>query len=348
MTFLAWIWNRGFEQLEDAFSMGATYGAPVLLGALVCAALFYAHRRGSRGRKASLRGFIRSTFVGRILLHPSSLIDMRLWTLNTLVFASAYGLLILSASFWREATLHLLTGVFGAHAPLAWPAWTVLALATVLQLLAFELGYWFGHYLFHVVPSLWEFHKVHHSAEVMTTFTELRQHPVEIIAVTNAEALCTGLVFGAMTYAFGAGVRPFTLLNGNIALMLFLMTIGHLRHSHMWIPFTGWLGKLLQSPAHHQIHHSDNPRHFNMNLGYSLALWDWLFGTLYLPTEKETIRFGVGARHIDFSSTLRLYVMPFVRAGERLKEAVAPQKAMETAPAPPALAEAPPPRRKVA
>ena len=66
--------------------------------------------------------------------------------------------------------------------PPLWPAWVVMTMATALQLLTYEFAYWFGHYLFHKVPAMWEFHKVHHSAEVMTTLTELRQHPVEIIA----------------------------------------------------------------------------------------------------------------------------------------------------------------------
>ena len=151
----------------------------------------------------------------------------------------------------------------GPHAPTRWPAWTVLTLATVLQLLAYELAYWFAHYCFHKVPALWEFHKVHHSAEVMTTLTELRQHPVEIIAFMNLIGLSTGIVFGVMTYAFGPGVRPFTLLNGNILLMAFLVTYGHLRHSHMWIAFTGFAGRILQSPAHHQLHHSADPAHYD-------------------------------------------------------------------------------------
>ena len=176
-------------------------------------------------------------------------------------------------------------------------AWSVLALATVLQILAYELAYWFAHYCFHKVPALWEFHKVHHSAEVMTALTELRQHPVEIIAFMNLIGLSTGAVFGAMTYAFGPGVRPFTLLNGNILTMAFLLTYGHLRHSHMWIAFTGVAGRILQSPAHHQLHHSDNPAHFDKNLGFALAVWDWAFGTLAIPARtREPIVFGSAAR----------------------------------------------------
>ena len=40
----------------------------------------------------------------------------------------------------------------------------------------------------------------------------------------NLIAIATGAVFGVMTYLFGPGVQPFTLLNGNIVLMLFLVT----------------------------------------------------------------------------------------------------------------------------
>jgi sterol desaturase/sphingolipid hydroxylase (fatty acid hydroxylase superfamily) len=83
--------------------------------------------------------------------------------LNGVVFTSVYGMLGLGLFFWRDAIVAGLTGVFGPPLPAHWPAWAVLGLATVLQLLAYELAYWFAHYLFHKVPALWEFHKVHHA-----------------------------------------------------------------------------------------------------------------------------------------------------------------------------------------
>jgi sterol desaturase/sphingolipid hydroxylase (fatty acid hydroxylase superfamily) len=168
---------------------------------------------------------------------------------------------------------------------------------------------------------LWEFHKVHHSAEVVTTLTELRQHPVEIIAFMNWIGLATGIVFGLMTYGFGPGVRPFTLLNGNILTMMFLLTYGHLRHSNLWIAFTGVAGRILQSPAHHQLHHSANPAHFDKNLGFALALWDWAFGTLAIPAKtREPIVFGVGDEGAPFRSTLSALAAPCARLpGHALK-----------------------------
>ena len=318
MGALDWLASAASDRLHDTFGPTAAYGPPALLGALLCSIAFYGWRRMSRGRQTSAKGFMRSVFAKRVLLHPSSILDMKLWALNTLAFAGAYGMLGISGLFWRGIGVAIMTGLFGAHEPTTWPVWAILALTTVLELLAYELAYWTGHYLFHAIPALWEFHKVHHSAEVMTTLTEMRTHPVEIISFMNAIGLATGLVFGALTYTFGPGVRPFTLLNGNIVLMLFLITIGHLRHSHLWIPFTGLMGRLFQSPAHHQIHHSDDPKHFNTNLGFALAVWDWAFGTLYIPNEREPIRFGVGARHVDFSSVLKLYFLPFKRSAQAL------------------------------
>ncbi len=316
MSGPAAVWAALQSTVLEPFKPASAYGAPALIGALAVSALYYADRRRARGRLLSMRGFARSIFPRRILLHPSSLVDMRLWLLNGVAFASAYGMLGLGLFFWRDEVVAGLTHEWGPHAPARWPAWTVLTLATALQLLASELAYWLAHYGFHKIPALWEFHKVHHSAEVMTTLTELRQHPVEIIAFMNLIGLSTGIVFGVMTYAFGPGVRPFTLLNGNILLMAFLLTYGHLRHSHMWIAFTGLAGRILQSPAHHQLHHSASPAHYDRNLGFALAVWDWAFGTLVIPASaREPIVFGVGPEAPPFRSARAAFVIPCARFG---------------------------------
>jgi len=314
-----WLWSAIGDRFDLAFGAAGAYGAPAMVGALFCSLAYYVWRRRSRGRPISVRGFVRTIFAGRIVWNPSTIVDVKMWVLNGLVLAGGYGYLAFGNVFCRDATLAALEAGFGARTPAAWPAWIVLVMATLFELLAYELAYWFGHFLFHRIPALWEFHKVHHSAAVMTTFTELRQHPVEILAFMNLIAIATGAVFGVMTYVFGPGVQPFTLLNGNVVLMLFLVTYGHLRHSHMWIPFTGVAGRILQSPAHHQIHHSDNPAHWDKNLGFALAVWDWAFGTLYVPSrEREKIRFGVGPTEDQFSTVPRNYLMPFARFGEHI------------------------------
>ena len=305
-----------FGHAAAYFTPGAPYGAPSLIGALLCMVGWYVWRR--RGRTTSLRHFARAMFPARILNHPSSWVDMRLWALNVLALAAGYSWLAVGAWFWRERMLASLS----LAGPAGWlhaPPLVAILVTTLVELLAFEFAYWFSHFVFHRVPWLWEFHKVHHSAEVMTVLTEMRQHPIEIIAFMNASALATGLVFGAMTWVFGPGAHSLTLLNGNLALALFLMTWGHLRHSHVWIPFRGLAGRLFQSPAHHQVHHSLDAAHYDKNLGFALAVWDWAFGTLHVPArENEIARFGVGEEYEDYATVGRSLTRPFGKSAEVL------------------------------
>ena len=43
----------------------------------------------------------------------------------------------------------------------------------------------------------------------------------------------------------------------------------------------------------HQIHHSAESHMFNKNYGMTTHLYDWVFGTLYLPRRGEVFRWGL-------------------------------------------------------
>ena len=111
-----------------------------------------------------------------------------------------------------------------------------------------------------------------------------------LVLITSASVAVTLAAKSARQQALTVGF-------GIIALV-FAYLVNHLQPSHMWIAFTGLWGKLLLSPAHHQIHHSTDPAHFDRNLGSSLAVFDWLFGTLHVPARKrEKLTFGVDRFH---------------------------------------------------
>ena len=184
--------------------------------------------------------------------------------------------------------------------------------------LAYELGYWFNHWLSHRVPLLWEFHKVHHSAEVLTPLTNFRVHPVYTWVFANILALSAAIANGFANYMFGETTYQYAFADSNIILVLFIHAYVHLQHSHVWIAFSGWLGRVFVSPAHHQIHHSTNPKHFNRNYGSCLALWDWMFGTLYVPgKEKEKLSFGAEKDEYPAHTISGELIAPFIRAGAR-------------------------------
>ena len=118
-----------------------------------------------------------------------------------------------------------------------------------------------------------------------------------------------------MSLALGERVPAFTFDGVNALLVLFFLTFVHLQHSEVWLPLTGLAGRLLMSPAHHQIHHSIDPMHYNSNLGNALAIYDWLFGTLIVPQKTSPrLVFGVFEPGVDPHSVTELIVTPFRKA----------------------------------
>ncbi len=130
MNLFAWVWTAILGQLQSVFNVDSPTGPVALGGALVFCALFYVEARRKRGRKISIDGFFTSVFPSRILWHASSRLDMRLWVVNTLVFASAYSMLAIGSLLWRNATLALLELAFGPGGFGAWPVWAILTTAT--------------------------------------------------------------------------------------------------------------------------------------------------------------------------------------------------------------------------
>jgi sterol desaturase/sphingolipid hydroxylase (fatty acid hydroxylase superfamily) len=92
------------------------------------------------------------------------------------------------------------------------------------------------------------------------------------------------------------------------------ITGSNLRHSHVWLAYPGWLSRILISPAMHQIHHSEDKRHHDKNMGNIFAFWDWMAGTLYVPKGYEPLRFGLGDAGAGHDTFWGLLKQPFVDA----------------------------------
>ena len=196
----------------------------------------------------------------RIFLHASARLDYKYYVIAAALRAGMLGSMVISSAAVAGGVIVMLTGAFGASAPLAVPLYVILPLATVVQVVLFDLGYWIAHRTLHEIPLLWEFHKTHHAAEVLTPLTAARAHPVEDLIQTNFVAATLGFGYGVLVYLFGEKAQPLTLLETNVVFFVYFLTIYHLRHSHIWLPIRGWLGYIIQSPAHHHIHHSTAPQ----------------------------------------------------------------------------------------
>lgn len=183
-------------------------------------------------------------------------------------------------------------GLPAADAPAPGPALLLLA-----ALLAFGLGdfslYW-THRLFHRVPLLWRAHRLHHAPEVLTPITAFRFWPQEHFVHICGNLVGQGLGVGIVSALAGTRVPAMTLLGVNAGLLVWGVAFAHLRHSHIPMAFPRWLSFVFVSPQMHQAHHSQDARHHDRNFGTAFALWDWIFGTLYLPDRAERFRFGLG------------------------------------------------------
>ena len=311
-----------FDRLGTAFlTPGSQVSLASLFSALFIALLVLVVRRYRKGRRIRLRPLIRALFPKRILLSRSSFADLGYFYFNVFVFGIVLGWAVLSYDVVSCAAVDLLVAAFGPVQPTALPTFVARTATTVILFLAYELGYWLNHYLSHRIAFLWEFHKVHHSATVLTPLTNFRVHPVYMFISINILAVFIGLANGVGDYLLGQSVPQYGLSETNIILVFFIYLFVHLQHTQLWISFTGWLGRLLMSPAHHQIHHSRNPAHFNKNLGSCLAVWDWIFGTLYIPSQhREKLEFGVEPDR-EHAHTIRgELIAPFGRAALLLKE----------------------------
>ncbi len=170
--------------------------------------------------------------------------------------------------------------------------------------------YWLHRFL-HTIPILWEFHKVHHSAKVLTPITFYRVHPIENILFGLRYSLSIGFVTGVFIYLFGAMIDIYMVFGVNIFLFIFSVFGSNLRHSHVPFSYGRFIEKWFISPKQHQIHHSK--KHFNKNYGGYLAIWDRLFGTLCLSQSVKIMKFGLRTEQMkDYISLKDLIFRPFI------------------------------------
>ena len=287
-----------------------------LLSALSIALIWLMWRK-----KLSFYAAILKIFDPSIFLSRSSIADVRVFFLNKIFMLLISPLLItqliiatiifnaLSAFDWNPAK-------FGSH----FAATTVIASFTTFLFLFEDFSKYIVHRWMHKLSFLWAFHKVHHSAEKLTPLTVFRTHPVEGIIFSFRSAFVQGISISFFYYLFGNKVDLATILGVIVFLFFFNVLGSNLRHSHIRIRYWIWLERFLISPAQHQLHHSVAEEHHDKNFGASLAIWDWIFGTLHLSIEKDDFQLGVKEPdEYDAHSLKTIYVSPLLEAIKHLK-----------------------------
>jgi sterol desaturase/sphingolipid hydroxylase (fatty acid hydroxylase superfamily) len=305
-----------------------------VLFALGLAFTILAIRQKRRRGRIRLRVLVQAIFLRRVLFHRSSFADIGYFVFGLLTLGVLIGWAVVSGETISKFVIDGLTAIFGAHDPVSAPIWALRLGRTILLFLAYELAFFIDHSLKHRIPALWELHKAHHSAEVLTPLTNFRVHPIDSLILANNIAIVTGLFGGLAEYVVGKPVEVFTFHGTDVLMVAYIYLTAQLQHSHIWLPFRGALGRIFMSPAHHQIHHSSDPAHFNRNMGASLAIWDWLFGTLSIPEKHSPgIKFGVAEEGRDPHNVIVLVLDPLINALSALLRIKIPLAPASPAPA---------------
>lgn len=171
-------------------------------------------------------------------------------------------------------------GVFNA---LGWPVW----IEFILAVLVLDFSIWLQHLITHKVPLLWRLHRVHHADVDMDVTTAIRFHPAEIGM--------SMLLKIALVYALGPSALAV------IVFEILLNGTAMFNHANIRLPL--WLDaavrRVLVTPDMHRVHHSVHRHEHDSNYGFSLSIWDRVFGTYIAQPEAGHDRMQVGLEWQD-------------------------------------------------
>ena len=251
-------------------------------------------RLGGFAAAVALLGLLQWRFSLRGDSRPAQrqLTNLSLVVIDTLLLRLAFP--VLAVAF--AASVHASgTGLFGAVSA---PFWLEFMLAVV----ALDLAIYWQHRLFHTIPLLWRFHRVHHADRGFDLSTGVRFHPIEI-------ALSMLIKFGVIWLV---GAHPAAVLVFEI-----MLNLGSLwTHTDLALPTRAdrRLRWLIVTPSMHRIHHSTLRHETDSNYGFHLSVWDRLFSsyTRNPARPEKTMPIGLDQYRDDDDQTLTaLLLNPF-------------------------------------
>jgi len=154
-----------------------------------------------------------------------------------------------------------------------WPVWALVILFVVTH--DFYM-YWF-HRLQHNNKILWRTHEAHHSIKTVDWLAGSRSHSLEIIINQTIEFAPIVLLLDVKTAAIVVPIKA-----------LVDAVWGIWIHANVNVK-SGYLQYIINGPEMHQWHHGYDRDVFFLNYSTKFAIWDWIFGTGYLPGLNPTI-----------------------------------------------------------
>ena len=293
-----------FDATGDLFSKYfdavATKGAALLLATLpayvVLATMweYYALKPGERSvRRAFGRVFPREDF--QCVTFRSDLFCLFAAPLFKRPIVGTLTRLLIAVGA-AEVGVTFLNDTFGPPGYLMTWVPAIILLQTLALYLSDEFTVYFIHVLQHKVPILWASHRTHHSAEALTPLTATSRQtilplPTDYLAILPIDFAIKGVVLGTVLYFSTPTLHQYALAAMGYIMVVVVLN-EYFAHGRPRISLGGF-NRIWVAPVLHQIHHSAEPQHRDRNFGRSLSVFDWMFGTLYVPAPDETWRLGL-------------------------------------------------------
>ena len=178
-------------------------------------------------------------------------------------------------------------------------------LRTIIAFVVLDFAIYLQHVMFHYIPVLWRFHKVHHADQDIDVTTGLRFHPIEIVL--------SMLIKFAVVVFVGAPV---------IAVVVFeivLNATAMFNHGNISLPkkIDAVIRFFIVTPDMHRVHHSTIVKEINSNFGFNFSIWDKLFGTYIAQPSKGHINMKIGLKEYTDSKItqklINILKMPFLK-----------------------------------
>lgn len=212
--------------------------------------------------------------AGQQLLRPGWLRDLAFLLLNGHFLGLWLGGLFAACAAWTTDLLQAAGLRIDASPVPGWPLWLQFVVFFVVS----DFVQWCVHNLLHRVPFLWAFHKVHHSITTMDWIGNFRFHWMEIVVYKSLQFVPLVLL----------GARP----EATFWVFVAGTAWGHFNHANLNVGL-GPLGYVFNSPRMHLWHHDlSSEGGAAKNFGIVLSLWDFLFGTVFWPRDRNPERIG--------------------------------------------------------
>ncbi len=249
-----------------------------------------------RGRPTT---FLEYLLPKEVYLHKSNIVDIKIFFFNSLLSAGGLFTAVTMTPLMTTTVLNALISVTGTSSAPVDLTFAKLALATAIMILTLDFCKYWAHRLHHETSILWPFHALHHSAEIMTPLTANRNHPMFLVLRAFLYTVVVGSVQALMLFLLMGKIEILAIGTVNAGYFMFNALGSNLRHSHVWLSYGPVFEHVFISPAQHHVHHSIDPKHYNKNYGEVFAIWDLVFGTLYVLRTHEEIVYGLADKHGD-------------------------------------------------